>query len=586
MARSRRTATREEVEAARARQSDPDDSSETPSAPEDDDDDDNAASNPPDQQGRDFAPDGLDNLDAIIRRDMIAMYVRVLGFKEGAATALYDDQQITDTDHLCELDDPTIKELCRQIGKEGHPVSMLSQNRLKLLVFWAKHMRRTSRGIDDLSEVDYDKDIKHLQAQKTFEDGLDDSKEPDAPKMTLTPATAAASFTQMKTHLAKCRGTTGLPLEYVVRPQLKGPFDAPEDGPEDPPSFGNPDSPYVTIDAELIARAPILRIDLTHGQLARPLDHLEEHGPFDPTFLQDSAKVYDILHTTWGTSQPWTHARSAAAKTKNGRKAFRVLHAHLLGGQQLVTSGSAIMTRLQSLAYDGDRRNFDFNKYVALHVAGHNDHNDLGEYGVEPLTESLKILWFQKGITDKSLDAVRASILAAPANYLTFTAVQEAYVNFKLTQKATEPPKARQVSSFRAGRRSGTPRRSGGGRGQGGGDRKKNLLSKAELDACTIENKDYTTEEYNRLTPVQKQKLWMLRNPDQTPGTGPTRHRRGTSIASASSTGTKRSADASQEGDTANDDVKWGRDRSGNRDNQAVAGRQHTSKSQKTGNDD
>ncbi len=79
MARSRRTATREEVEAARARQPDPDDSSEAPSAPEDDDDD-NAASNPPDQQDDgDFAPDGLDNLDAIIRRDMIAMYVRVLG---------------------------------------------------------------------------------------------------------------------------------------------------------------------------------------------------------------------------------------------------------------------------------------------------------------------------------------------------------------------------------------------------------------------------------------------------------------------------------------------------------------------------
>ncbi len=112
--------------------------------------------------------------------------------------------------------------------------------------------------MDDLSEVDYDKDIKHLQAQTTFEDGLDDSKEPDAPKMTLTPTTAAASFTQMKTHLAKCRGTTGLPLEYVFCPQLKGPYDTPKDGPEDPPPFGDPDSPYVTIDAELIARAPIL----------------------------------------------------------------------------------------------------------------------------------------------------------------------------------------------------------------------------------------------------------------------------------------------------------------------------------------
>ncbi len=155
---------REEVA---ARQPDPDDSSKAPSAPENDDN--NDASNPPNQD-RDFAPDGLDNLDTIIRRDMIAMYVHVLGFKEGTATTLYDDQQITDTDRLSELDGPTIKELCRQIGKEGHPVLMLSQNPLKLLAFWAKHMRRTSRGVDDLSEVVYDKDIKHLQAQKTFDD--------------------------------------------------------------------------------------------------------------------------------------------------------------------------------------------------------------------------------------------------------------------------------------------------------------------------------------------------------------------------------------------------------------------------------
>jgi hypothetical protein len=184
--------------------------------------------------------------------------------------------------------------------------------------------------------------------------------------MTLTPATATASFTQMKSHLAKCRGTTGLPLEYVVRLQLKGPHDVPEDGPEDPPPFDDPDSPYVTIDTELTARAPILQHDLTHAQLPRPLDHLEEHGPFDPIFVQDLDKVYDTLHTSWGTLQPWTHARPAAAKTKNGRKAFRAPNTHLLGGQQLVTSGSAIMSRFQSLQYDSNRRHFDFNKYVAL----------------------------------------------------------------------------------------------------------------------------------------------------------------------------------------------------------------------------
>ena len=89
------------------------------------------------EEGRDR---GLNNIDVLIRRDMIAVYVCILGFKEGAAAALYDDQQITDLDSLRELDDPTIKELCRMIGKEGHPVLMISQNCLKLLIFWEKHM--------------------------------------------------------------------------------------------------------------------------------------------------------------------------------------------------------------------------------------------------------------------------------------------------------------------------------------------------------------------------------------------------------------------------------------------------------------
>jgi hypothetical protein len=198
----------------------------------------------------------------------------------------------------------------------------------------------------------------------------------------------------------------------------------------DLPAFGRPEIPYWTIDAKLTARAAILRSDMTHAQLARALDVLEEKGPFTQTFVQDSAKVYEILHTVWRTSQSWTHARAAAGKTKNGRKAYRTLHAQLLGGQQLVASGSAIMTNLQSLRFDGERRVFPFDKYVALHVQGHVEHDDLQQYGVEPLTDALKILWFQNGITDKGLDAVRASINANQTSFTTFSAVQEAYVSF------------------------------------------------------------------------------------------------------------------------------------------------------------
>ena len=54
-------------------------------------------------------------------------------------------------------------------------------------------------------------------------------------------------------------------------------------------------------------------------------------------------------------------------------------------------------------------------KYVTLHVEQHNIHADLTEYGVTPLDESFKILWFQNGIKCSALDAVKASINANKA---------------------------------------------------------------------------------------------------------------------------------------------------------------------------
>ena len=558
-----------------------------PPPPEESNDDDDLFGD--EEVGEDEDSDDERIIDVSIRDSTIAMYVRVLSFSQEAATALYDSQGVMTLDNLRELDDDSVKELARSFSKEGYPISILSQNRLRLLVFWVKHRWRTCRGVDDLTDVDYDHDVRPLQDQKKLEDDLDESKEPSPPTMTLTPSTAASCFTNMKTYLAKCRGRLGIPLDYVVRAQLKGPFDASEDGPEDPPAFGDPESPYETIDAEMTARAAILQTDLSHTHLAQSLDVLEEKGPFTSTFTQDAQKVYDILHTVWGTSQSWTHARAAAGKTKNGRKAYRTLHAQLLGGQQLIASGSAIMTKLQALRYDGEKRGFTFDKYVALHVQGHVEHDDLQQYGVESLTDALKILWFQNGITDRSLDAVRASINANPTNFMTFPAVQEAYVSFKLQQRQVEPSRGRQVASVRGGNQ----RTGGRGRGRGGDDRKKGIFSQKELDACKVENRDYSTEEYKKLTDLQRQKLYLLRNPGIVLGTGPTRQsRRGgrgrtdtASVASTNTSGTKRS------GDDTHDEPEGGDDPSSsgsgrNRNNPAVYGRQGVPKAQKLDNND
>ncbi len=105
------------------------------------------------------------------------------------------------------------------------------------------------------------------------------------------------------------------------------------------------------------------------------------------------------------------------------------------------------MTKLQSFRYEGDCKNFNFDKYMNLHVKQHNQHADLQEYGVAPLAQNLKTLWFQDGIRDPSLNAVKASINANRANFTDFDSVKDAYVEFKCTENPTNDPRTRQVAS-------------------------------------------------------------------------------------------------------------------------------------------
>jgi len=98
-----------------------------------------------------------------------------------------------------------------------------------------------------------------------------------------------------------------------------------------------------------------------------------------------------------------------------------------------------------TFTYDGDKKNFNFDKYVTLHVEQHNLHADLPEYGVSAFDESMKILWFQNGIKCPALDTVKASINANKANFTRFDTVKDAYVEFKRTMTPTSDPRTRQV---------------------------------------------------------------------------------------------------------------------------------------------
>jgi hypothetical protein len=386
---------------------------------------------------------------------------------QGAAGALYDDQGLVGLETLRDVDDKMVESICRAItkpggGVQGHLIPVLLQARLKLFAFWVRHMWRTSHVPEDWLETSY-KDIRHLAPQKELEDRYRESMAPTPPELPLDQTTAAAAFVHMRAYLRKlCGKTSGIPLDYVIQVRIKRPFDLPDAKEPDPPPFGSADSPYISFDDEMVARAPILKADLTTAQLSQDTETLEKNGPFEQLFIADFVEVYDILHTVWGKSSWWTHCKPYD-KAKNGRQAYRTLHSQLLGGKQLVSSGNAIMMKIQTLRNDGDKTRSTFDKYVQLHVDLHNAHKDLEEYDVPLLAESAKILWFEQGIKTNALEAVRASIMTQAANYQTFQAVQDAYIDYYCPMTIADPPRTRQVATVRAGRRCGPTRGCAGG---------------------------------------------------------------------------------------------------------------------------
>jgi hypothetical protein len=130
---------------------------------------------------------------------------------------------------------------------------------------------------------------------------------------------------------------TGVPLVYAIRI-----FNIPEDENDDPP-FGDEDTKYTSVDMETAAHAPILSDDANYKE---EYQTLEAHGPFVPSFLTDTKKVWSIHLACFGLSSVWQHIKKFAAQ-QNGRQAWCTLHNHFFGGDKFNTMISDILSTLK-----------------------------------------------------------------------------------------------------------------------------------------------------------------------------------------------------------------------------------------------
>ena len=95
-------------------------------------------------------------------------------------------------------------------------------------------------------------------------------------------ASTTKTFDKTKTLLSRVRGVTGIPLSYVICGIIKVQHET------DDPKFGAVDLTYTSIEAELIARAPILSDDANENDDDKKLETV---GPFHVAFLTDAKKV-------------------------------------------------------------------------------------------------------------------------------------------------------------------------------------------------------------------------------------------------------------------------------------------------------
>jgi hypothetical protein len=118
------------------------------------------------------------------------------------------------------------------------------------------------------------------------------------------------------------------------------------------PPFGDKDTNYASVDMEMPACAPILSNDADFDE---EFETLKAHGPFVPTFLTNTKKVWSILLACFGLSSVWQHIKKFAAQ-QNGHQAWQTLHNYFFGGDKFGTMVSEILSTLKSLHYSGDQR--------------------------------------------------------------------------------------------------------------------------------------------------------------------------------------------------------------------------------------
>jgi hypothetical protein len=195
----------------------------------------------------------------------------VCRFTADAVKEITENQGYDELDKFYLLNDKEVNTLCSIVRKphasasgstSGHVVSNLAQECLKLAIFAMKLFKRVSCKIDldSLTKKDIIAFSQQHQMEFTFKNKTKGFAQ-------ATFKDLAKTFEMVMEQLEHAGGVSGIMLAYEPRKNL-----IPLDEDEDPPTN------YPSLDAEAIARAPILKEHVAlPGQSAKAIALLEEN---------------------------------------------------------------------------------------------------------------------------------------------------------------------------------------------------------------------------------------------------------------------------------------------------------------------
>ena len=402
-----------------------------------------------------------------------------LGFSNQAATYITDVQQLDNLEEFRILTDSEVEDLCKTIRKPGGtianpvaggpdipnpgiPVPLQACNNLKLMCYFLRFKKRTSRTITAATIT-----IPTVRSLLAYREWEKEHEDPLAPELTFK--NWSRTIETLIDYLSQCLGTTKIPLAYVIR-----------DEPVVSPEATDPETNYTTVQEQLIARAPHHNVNVPPVPIV-----------YEQEYRDDNAAVFDKLAALTRDKDCWTYVQKAA-KSRDGRKAFLALKDHYLGKNNVDNQATIAEGKLRDTTYNGEQRRWNFERYVRVHVDQHAILEGLTEYGYAGIDPRSKVRYLLDGVKTNEYQHVKVQIMADSNLRSNFEGCVNLFQDFIKQQKPQREANISAVTITRPGKRSSE-----------WDDTKPDM---------TVEDRYYTGEEYTNMSLAQKKGLDIKRS--------------------------------------------------------------------------